>query len=75
MKAKQRYVIKSMKVPGRGGGPKITEYYVFDNEGKRFASASSMFKSDIEKMCKMLNEYDAAQKFEQIVLDKDVNEK
>lgn len=50
----QRYVVKSHKVKTRGAT--LTEYYIFDSKTNKSYGSNSFDKSEVESLCKWLNQ-------------------
>ena len=68
---KTRFVVKKTRSPGRGGGPSIEEYYVFDTERRTAATATCPFKPDVDKLCELYNQMHLDNVFEKEVLGTD----
>lgn len=73
MATKLRYILKKKKEAGRGGGPKITAWYVYDTEGKRLASATSIIEEYAQQLCDSYNKMHLDAVFEKEVLDANKN--
>lgn len=65
----ERYVLKKVTESGRGAGPKIPAWYVYDNELKRSVSSTSTIKEYAQQLCDTYNKIYIDKEFEKEVLD------
>jgi hypothetical protein len=68
-KIKNRYILKKVMEGGRGGGPKIPAWYVYDTETKQPSSSSSIVKSFAQDLCDSSNKMHLDATFEKEVLE------
>lgn len=54
-KKTERYILKKTSVPGRGGGPKIEAWYVFDTVTKLRVTTECVVKQYAENVCRSYN--------------------
>lgn len=55
-KSKKRFIVKTKKIPGRGGGPKIDNFIIFDTvENKVYNDC--IVEEFAQKLCNDLNIY------------------
>lgn len=57
--------------PGRGGGPKIKEWYVYDTVRKCPVTTTCCVEEHAQETCDLWNKLDADKEFEKEVLDGD----
>ena len=56
IKMGNRYIIKTRKIPGRGGDAPITEYYIVDTrDHSQYPGGAGISEFEVAKLCNFLN--------------------
>ena len=54
----KRYIVKKRKIAGRGGSPKIDEWYIIDtSDGRPWPGGAHIHEGMVNKLCDSLNNF------------------